>query len=59
MLVEIVVTVVAAVVLVPLLLFVAVQRWAAVCPRFGRWIDKRATRVSPRLGRWIRDEGYG
>lgn len=53
--VEIVVALLIAVIVLPVILFAAAQRWAVVSPRFGRWMDERASRLSPRLGRWFRD----
>jgi uncharacterized membrane protein YbaN (DUF454 family) len=53
--VEIVLALVVAVIVLPVFLFVAAQRWAMVSPRFGRWLDRSASRISPRLGRWVSD----
>jgi hypothetical protein len=54
--VEIVLSVLVAAIVLPVILFVAAQRWAVMSPRFGRWMDGNASRVSPRLGRWLRDD---
>ncbi|MFZ2112323.1 MAG: hypothetical protein WAU77_01180 [Solirubrobacteraceae bacterium] len=56
MFVEILLAVVVAAVVLPVLLFAGLQRVASVSPRFGRWMDKRASRISPRVGRWFHDE---
>jgi hypothetical protein len=53
--VEIVLAFVVAVIVLPVFLFAAAQRWATVSPRFGRWLDRSASRLSPRLGRWVSD----
>jgi hypothetical protein len=55
MVVEIVLALLVAVIVLPVILFAGAQRWASVFPRFGRWIDQRASRLSPRLGRWFSD----
>jgi hypothetical protein len=53
--VEIVLALAVAVIVLPVLLFTAAQKWATVSPRFGRWMDRSATRLSPRLGHLVRD----
>jgi hypothetical protein len=55
MVVEIAVALLIAVVALPVILFAGAQRWASVSPRFGRWMDQRASRLSPRLGRRFSD----
>jgi hypothetical protein len=54
--IEIVLAVVVAAIVLPVFLFAGAQRMATVFPRFGRWMDDRASRISPRVGRWFRDE---
>lgn len=55
MIVEIVLALVVVMIVLPVFLFAGAQRWAMVSPRFGRWLDRTASRLSPRLGRWVSD----
>jgi hypothetical protein len=54
--IEIALSVAIAIVVLPVVMFAGAQRLAAVLPRFGRWMDARASRISPRVGAWFRDE---
>jgi hypothetical protein len=56
MIVEILLAGVVAAIVLPVFLFAGAQRMATISPRFGRWMDERASRVSLRLGSWFADE---